>query len=152
MKRTGSLSSSTTTLLFTAFILTMFTTATKRSVAAFVSRLQPQHQFRAIGSSALRYAESGQAEVILVGCGAPNRGMGWYVVQTIFKRVKMRKTDCSLCFYGNILRRRIFFRRVLVGLPLRITLSHPESSLLGSLGTMLSRCWKRSKFYKHMSY
>jgi len=23
-------------------------------------------------------AQSGQAEVILVGCGAPNRGMGWY--------------------------------------------------------------------------
>jgi hypothetical protein len=23
-------------------------------------------------------AEKGQAEVILVGCGAPNRGMGWY--------------------------------------------------------------------------
>jgi hypothetical protein len=23
-------------------------------------------------------AEEGQAEVILVGCGAPNRGMGWY--------------------------------------------------------------------------
>jgi hypothetical protein len=23
-------------------------------------------------------AEKGQAEVVLVGCGAPNRGMGWY--------------------------------------------------------------------------
>ena len=23
-------------------------------------------------------AEAGQAEVVLVGCGAPNRGMGWY--------------------------------------------------------------------------
>jgi hypothetical protein len=23
-------------------------------------------------------AKEGQAEVILVGCGAPNRGMGWY--------------------------------------------------------------------------
>jgi len=23
-------------------------------------------------------AEEGQAEVVLVGCGAPNRGMGWY--------------------------------------------------------------------------
>lgn len=28
-------------------------------------------------STALK-AEEGQAEVILVGCGAPNRGMGWY--------------------------------------------------------------------------
>ena len=23
-------------------------------------------------------AKAGQAEVVLVGCGAPNRGMGWY--------------------------------------------------------------------------
>ena len=23
-------------------------------------------------------ATAGQAEVVLVGCGAPNRGMGWY--------------------------------------------------------------------------
>jgi hypothetical protein len=23
-------------------------------------------------------ASPGQAEVVLVGCGAPNRGMGWY--------------------------------------------------------------------------
>ena len=23
-------------------------------------------------------AQEGQAEVVLVGCGAPNRGMGWY--------------------------------------------------------------------------
>ena len=23
-------------------------------------------------------AQAGQAEVVLVGCGAPNRGMGWY--------------------------------------------------------------------------
>lgn len=32
------------------------------------------------GLSSARYfaAQSGQAEVVLVGCGAPNRGMGWY--------------------------------------------------------------------------
>merc|ERR1711935_295788 len=33
---------------------------------------------RAISSSLVMKAEAGQAEVILVGCGAPNRGMGWY--------------------------------------------------------------------------
>ena len=34
---------------------------------------------RAYGrSSSLMFAKEGQAEVILVGCGAPNRGMGWY--------------------------------------------------------------------------
>jgi hypothetical protein len=30
-----------------------------------------------IASRALA-AKAGQAEVVLVGCGAPNRGMGWY--------------------------------------------------------------------------
>eukprot|EP00978_Attheya_sp_CCMP212_P048740 scaffold567400_cov59-Attheya_sp.AAC.2 len=32
-------------------------------------------------------AEEGQAEVILVGCGAPNRGMGWYhAIQMLEKK------------------------------------------------------------------
>ena len=31
-----------------------------------------------ISSSSLTAAKAGQAEVVLVGCGAPNRGMGWY--------------------------------------------------------------------------
>ena len=33
-----------------------------------------------LSSNSARYfaAQSGQAEVVLVGCGAPNRGMGWY--------------------------------------------------------------------------
>ena len=32
-------------------------------------------------------AEEGQAEVVLVGCGAPNRGMGWYhAVQMLEKK------------------------------------------------------------------
>ena len=26
----------------------------------------------------LLQAKPGQAEIVLVGCGAPNRGMGWY--------------------------------------------------------------------------
>lgn len=29
-------------------------------------------------TTTLCYAKEGQAEVVLVGCGAPNRGMGWY--------------------------------------------------------------------------
>ena len=45
------------------------------TAAAF---LQQGAGTRAISSSSLRFAEEGQAEVILVGCGAPNRGMGWY--------------------------------------------------------------------------
>ena len=30
------------------------------------------------GGSRYFAAKAGQAEVVLVGCGAPNRGMGWY--------------------------------------------------------------------------
>lgn len=56
----------------------MFSLAARRS-AGFVSR-------NAIGKTATRsyagksinLAKEGQAEVILVGCGAPDRGMGWY--------------------------------------------------------------------------
>ena len=33
---------------------------------------------RISSSSSLTAAKAGQAEVVLVGCGAPNRGMGWY--------------------------------------------------------------------------
>jgi predicted dehydrogenase len=33
---------------------------------------------RAFGGSQLQFAKDGQAEVILVGCGQPNKGMGWY--------------------------------------------------------------------------
>ena len=33
---------------------------------------------RAFHSALAVAAKPGQAEVILVGCGAPNRGMGWY--------------------------------------------------------------------------
>lgn len=58
-------------LYFTTFFVAMF--SVQRS-AAFVAR----QGARAISSSALRLAKPGQAEVVLVGCGAPNRGMGWY--------------------------------------------------------------------------
>lgn len=38
-------------------------------------------------SLAVKAATDGQAEVVLVGCGAPNRGMGWYhAVQMLEKR------------------------------------------------------------------
>lgn len=32
----------------------------------------------AYGRTLNKLAQDGQAEVVLVGCGAPNRGMGWY--------------------------------------------------------------------------
>lgn len=54
---------------------------------AFVSRQVSRHQSRSVSSSFLRLAEEGQAEVVLVGCGAPNRGMGWYhAIQMLEKK------------------------------------------------------------------
>jgi len=44
--------------------------------SAFVSRRAIAA--RAFGSSTQTFAKDGQAEVILVGCGQPNKGMGWY--------------------------------------------------------------------------
>jgi len=39
-------------------------------------------------------AESGQAEVVLVGCGAPNRGMGWYHgIQMVEKKCPSASLD-----------------------------------------------------------
>lgn len=50
--------------------------AARRGVTAFT----PTTFTRAASTfrpSPLMFAEEGQAEVVLVGCGAPNRGMGW---------------------------------------------------------------------------
>ena len=54
-----------------------------RKVSAFVAttnhaRVGARTFSRAFGGSPVMFAKEGQAEVILVGCGAPNRGMGWY--------------------------------------------------------------------------
>lgn len=54
----------TTTTVTTAMMLS-------RSSAFVVRNIR-----RSVSSSAVNFAEEGQAEVVLVGCGAPNRGMG----------------------------------------------------------------------------
>ena len=54
----------------------MFASLATRKASAFVAR--SSGLTRAFGGSAVNFAKDGQAEVILVGCGAPNRGMGWY--------------------------------------------------------------------------
>eukprot|EP00979_Chaetoceros_neogracilis_P010993 scaffold2640_cov256-Chaetoceros_neogracile.AAC.7 len=49
--------------------------------SAFVSRpaLSATRSMSAFSrTGVVAKAEEGQAEVVLVGCGAPNRGMGWY--------------------------------------------------------------------------
>lgn len=57
----------------------MFSLASRRT-AGFVGRNAAISSLtkRCFGGNALNFAKDGQAEVILVGCGAPNRGMGWY--------------------------------------------------------------------------
>jgi len=56
----------------------MFSIATRRA-AGFVNRnVVSKTATRSFGGNSMRLAKEGQAEVILVGCGAPNRGMGWY--------------------------------------------------------------------------
>mmetsp|Transcript_5410 Transcript_5410/g.7102 ORF Transcript_5410/g.7102 Transcript_5410/m.7102 type:complete len:418 (+) Transcript_5410:151-1404(+) len=61
-------------------------TATRSS--AFVPNKMTTRAASTFGRSLAMYAEKGQAEVILVGCGAPNRGMGWY------HAVQMLEKDC----------------------------------------------------------
>jgi hypothetical protein len=52
----------------------------RRSATAFVVSRTTTASTRTLVSSTrvLQVAAEGQAEVVLVGCGAPNRGMGWY--------------------------------------------------------------------------
>lgn len=50
-----------------------------RRTAGFVSRnAVAKTATRSYAGKSVNMAKEGQAEVILVGCGAPNRGMGWY--------------------------------------------------------------------------
>jgi hypothetical protein len=61
--------------LTTIMLSSIFT----RQAGAFAFRNQARSaSTRAFGAASLLEAKAGQAEVILVGCGAPNRGMGWY--------------------------------------------------------------------------
>jgi predicted dehydrogenase len=49
--------------------------------SAFVARpalAGATRSMSAFGQTLAAHAKDGQAEVVLVGCGAPNRGMGWY--------------------------------------------------------------------------
>jgi predicted dehydrogenase len=60
--------------------LTMFASVFSRQATAFAfqARYGARVATRAFGGSSVMLAKEGQAEVVLVGCGAPNRGMGWY--------------------------------------------------------------------------
>jgi len=56
----------------------MFSIAARRTAAFVNKNAVARTATRSYAGSSLNLAKDGQAEVILVGCGAPNRGMGWY--------------------------------------------------------------------------
>lgn len=59
----------------TAFIMFSSLARTSGFVARSFARPTATRTF--VSPTLTLAAEKGQAEVILVGCGAPNRGMGW---------------------------------------------------------------------------
>lgn len=63
----------------TTIIIIMFAAVTTARSAAFVARsTSALRRTISVSSTVSLPAKEGQAEVVLVGCGAPNRGMGWY--------------------------------------------------------------------------
>jgi hypothetical protein len=76
---------STGTLLL---LFSLFTTF--NMISAFVSKASTTARAATrtfVSKTHLAAAGAGQAEVVLVGCGAPNRGMGWYhAVQMLDKK------------------------------------------------------------------
>jgi hypothetical protein len=57
---------------------TAFTTLSRSFTRTSARSMSSSAKGGAFRRSLQMNAESGQAEVVLVGCGAPNRGMGWY--------------------------------------------------------------------------
>ena len=92
---TTSSTQSTSTLLSTMFSVqtAVLRAATASNKNAFFTKSNNRSFLRRSLA-----AKAGQAEVVLVGCGAPNRGMGWYhAVQMLEGRYvvlqKMRKGE-----------------------------------------------------------
>jgi hypothetical protein len=80
-------------LIMSSFLVSfMLQRSSSTSVSALPLRssVTSRRAFSSVGSyrrTMTMYAEDGQAEVVLVGCGAPNRGMGWYhAVQMLDKK------------------------------------------------------------------
>jgi len=66
-----------TTITMASFLARASAFATRSS--AFVAPKVQVRTFSAFSNTlAMNAAKEGQAEVVLAGCGAPNRGMGWY--------------------------------------------------------------------------
>ena len=70
-----------------AAALIMFSALSRSSAFVAKSFARPGAVRTFVAPTLAVSAESGQAEVVLVGCGAPNRGMGWYhAVQMLDKK------------------------------------------------------------------
>jgi predicted dehydrogenase len=68
--------------------------AARRGVNAFTNPTAFTRAASTFRPSPLMFAEEGQAEVVLVGCGAPNRGMGWYhAIQMLEKKCPHASLD-----------------------------------------------------------
>lgn len=74
--------------MFTARSTTAFLSRTSTTIQnRFALALQSSTKASISSTTSNAAAATGQAEVILVGCGAPNRGMGWYhAVQMLDKK------------------------------------------------------------------
>jgi len=71
----------------TVAIMTFTMLAARQGVSAFTSSAAFTRAASTFRPTPLMFAEEGQAEVVLVGCGAPNRGMGWYhAIQMLEKK------------------------------------------------------------------
>ena len=66
-------------LFFASFsTMTSFTTAFTALSRSVTAKAATRRSMSTFHRTLQMNADSGQAEVVLVGCGAPNRGMGWY--------------------------------------------------------------------------
>ena len=67
--------------------------------SAFAALSRPSYNGVRVGSRFFA-AKAGQAEVVLVGCGAPNRGMGWYhAVQMLEGRYASQIFVCTIFIF-----------------------------------------------------
>jgi len=72
----------------------MFSSVARKTTTSIASRSYAKTAARSFTPSMVTQAEKGQSEVILVGCGLPNRGMGWYhAVQMLEKKCPSASLD-----------------------------------------------------------
>jgi len=72
----------------------MFSSVARKTTTSIAARNYAKTAARSFTPSMVVQAEKGQSEVVLVGCGLPNRGMGWYhAVQMLDKKCPSASLD-----------------------------------------------------------